>query len=123
MFHSGTFNGNNVTMAAGLATMVAFDSCAVKHVNRLGDRLRAGFNKAFSKAGLNAQAGGIGSLVQIQWRAGELLNARDTAKAVHEAGELPRLFHLEMLNRGVIAAARGQYSTSTCMTDRSVNTG
>ena len=41
--HSGTFNGHNVAMAAGAATLRHFGPAEIAHIDALGDRLRAGF--------------------------------------------------------------------------------
>jgi glutamate-1-semialdehyde aminotransferase len=38
------------------------------------------------------------------------------------AGELPRLFHLEMINRGIFMASRGMCAVSTPMTEKEIDT-
>jgi glutamate-1-semialdehyde 2,1-aminomutase len=121
LMHSGTFNGNNITMAAGIAALEKYDQAAVDKVNRLGDRLREGFNRGFKKAGLKGQATGIGSLVQVHWRDGEIVTAKDSAKGRGAAGELLNLFHFEMLNRGIFFAPRGMFSISTPMIENEVD--
>ena len=65
--HSGTFNGNNITMTAGLAAMKRLDRAAIERVNGLGERLGAGVNALFAALGIRAQCLGYGSLQQIQW--------------------------------------------------------
>jgi len=126
IFHSGTFNAANMVMAAGLAALKALDQAAIDRINALGERLKAGFNDAFKRAGLRGQVSGIGSLNQVHWHDGRLNNARDNARALASAGELPGLLHLAMINRGVYAAKRGMFVTSTPMTgeviDKTVET-
>jgi glutamate-1-semialdehyde 2,1-aminomutase len=119
--HSGTYNGNNITLAAGIATLESFDQAAVDHVNRLGDRLREGFNNAFKEMGIRGQATGIGSLVDVHWTDANLVNARVSAAAFKAAQKLPMLLHLEMMNRGIFSPRRGQYCTCTPMTEEYID--
>lgn len=114
---AGTFNGNDMTMVAGLAAVELYDEAQVARVNALGDRLRAGYNQAFQAAGIQGQVTGFGSLNQLHWRGGEIQNVKDVMLGVRDAGQLPQLAHLEMMNRGVYSAARGLYSISTPMTE------
>ena len=119
--HSGTFNGNNVTMAAGVATLQNFDQTTIDRINKLGERLRRGFNQAFEAAGIKGQATGMGSLLQVHWRDGEIVSPRDAFLGMKSAAELPKLLHLELMNRGVFSAPRGAYNISTPMTEKEVD--
>lgn len=65
MYHSGTFNGNAVTMAAGLATMKAYNQEAVDYVNGLGTLFKEGVLKIYDKLGLNMKISGAGSIYNI----------------------------------------------------------
>ncbi len=121
LMHSGTFNGNNITMAAGLAALQKYDQVAIDRVNKLGDRLREGFNQGFKESGIKGQATGIGSLIQVHWKEGEIRTAKDSAKGRGAAGELINLFHLEMLNRGIFFAPRGLFCISTPMKEEEVD--
>lgn len=121
LYHAGTFNGNNIAVAAGLAAMEMYDQDEINRLNELGDRLRRGFNLAFEKAEINGQTTGLGSLVGVHWRSGEIANARDVKMGLASAAELPKLLHLEMINRGIYSVARGQYAISTPMTEREVD--
>jgi len=47
--HSGTFNNNVVTMAAGCAGMDIYDEAAVQRLNDLGNKLRTGIESILSK--------------------------------------------------------------------------
>jgi glutamate-1-semialdehyde 2,1-aminomutase len=121
IYHSGTFNGNNLTMAAGLAAMVRYDREAVTRLNRLGDRLKEGFAGALKKAGLKGCVSGIGSLLQIHWQEWEPANATESMVGLTKAGELPRLVHLELMNRGIYSARRGMFALSTPMTEEDID--
>jgi len=118
---AGTFNANPMTMAAGLAALNSYDAAEVARVNELGDRLRRGFGSILASSGIQGQATGFGSLAAIQWRGGEIRTARDAAIGASAAGELPKLFHLEMMNRGVFAASGGKFCCSTPMIDHEID--
>ena len=121
IFHSGTFNGNNITMAAGLVAMKLYDQEALTRLNQLGDRLRDGFTAVLKEAGLKGCVSGLGSLLQLHWQDRQPVNARESMAGLMSAGELPDLVHLELTNRGVYAARRGMFCLSTPMTDRDID--
>ena len=116
IFHSGTFNGNNITLAAGMAAMTLFDQAAVTRLNQLGDRLRDGFTAALKETGLKGCVSGLGSLLQLHWRDQQPADATDSMVGLTKAGDLPGLVHLEMMNHGVYSAGRGMFALSTPMT-------
>jgi glutamate-1-semialdehyde 2,1-aminomutase len=120
--HNGTFNANNITMAAGVATMKEYGAEEVAGINALGQRLKDGFNRAFQAAGVRARAAGLGSIIPIHWSEGEIRTARDAVTAQEAARTLPNLLHMEMMNRGIFSAPRGQFTISTPMTAREVDT-
>lgn len=113
MYHSGTFNGNAITMAAGLATMTAFDEAAVAHIETLGNAFKAGVEDIYQKLGLGMQILGAGSLYNLLFTNKEVKNYRDVASA-HE--ELNKVLYLDLLTRGVFNAERGMFCMSTPMT-------
>jgi glutamate-1-semialdehyde 2,1-aminomutase len=121
IIHSGTFNAANMVMAAGLCALNALDQPAIDRINALGERLKGGFNDAFKQAGLRGQVTGIGSLNQVHWHDGPLINARDSVRALTAAKELPGLLHLEMMNRGIYSAKRGMIIISTPMTEGEID--
>ena len=111
--HSGTFNGNNITMVAGMAAMQRLDQAAIERINSLGDRLQAGINSIFRSGGIRARCHGYGSLQQIQWTDEDLITLGDVRRANQELGKLPQLFHLELLNRGIHCSLRTMFNIST----------
>ena len=120
MYHSGTFNGNAVTMAAGLATMEAYDEQAVTYVNELGGLFREGTQRIFAGLGLDMRISGAGSIYNILFTNKEVRNYRDVA-AAHE--ELNKILYLDLLTRGVFDAERGMFCMSTAMTAADVEFG
>lgn len=121
LHHSGTFNGNPLTIAAGIASVEALTPSAIAHINRLGDQMCAGIEEAFEEFGLHGRTTGTGSLLYVHWTPDPILDAADVVRWKQRAGELPRLLHLELLNRGVFAANRGLFNVSTPMTEDDVN--
>jgi glutamate-1-semialdehyde 2,1-aminomutase len=113
--HSGTFGGNNNTLAAGLVALEMYGQEEADRVNGLGDRLRRGFEAAMKRVGIRGRAGGWGSLVGTIWTARELNNAKDVVLGFLDSGDASAVLHWEMLNRGIFFAARGMYVISTPM--------
>ena len=121
IIHSGTFNAANMVMAAGLCALNALDQPAIDRINSLGERLKAGFQDAFKKAGIRGQVTGIGSLNQVHWCGDPPQNARDARRALTAAGELSGLLHLELINRGIYSAKRGMFVISTPMSELEID--
>ena len=120
--HNGTFNGNNITMAAGIATMREYEAEVVARINQLGQRLKDGFNRAFQAEGVKVRAVGLGSIVRIHWSDGEIRTARDAVAAQSAAQALPKLLHMELMNRDIFSAPRCQFAISTPMTEQEIDT-
>jgi glutamate-1-semialdehyde 2,1-aminomutase len=121
VMHASTFSGNALTMAAGLAAMRAYTQADAERINALGERLRLGFNRTFSQAGIRGQAIGAGSLSNILFTDGAVHDGRESIAAMRAAGQFSRLLHLCMIRRGVISATRLMYSISTAMTEAEVD--
>lgn len=110
--HSGTFNGNAATMAAGLATLARYDHTAVAGLNTAGDAFRTRLNDLAQAAGVEAVVVGYGSLMQMHFRAA----APRTPEASADGNRrLVTLLHLALLTRGVFIATRGLIVLSTPM--------
>ncbi len=60
---SGTFSGNNFTLAAGLATLKALSPEIYTHLDKLRIRLQNGLKETFSRARITCQIVGEGSIV------------------------------------------------------------
>ena len=122
LYQSGTFNGNPVTMAAGVAAMEELTPEAFARLNALGDRLRTGLEEAGRRVpsgrGVPLVATGLGSLVNLHFTAGPVTDYRSAAVGNTEA---LRLLHLALLNRGIFAAPRGMFNISTPMTEADVD--
>ncbi len=85
-YHGGTFAGNAITLAAGLATInVLQHSPVYEHVNRLGQETRHTLNRIFEQNAFPAHATGIGSLFAIHLtRERPIRDAKSYANSDHE---------------------------------------
>lgn len=120
MYHSGTFNGNAIGMAAGLATMTKYDENAVCYVNELGDIFKKGVLNIYQKLGLNMRVSGEGSIYNIIFKDEDVRNYRDVASS-HEV--LNKLLFISLLNKGIFDAERGMFCMSTPMKESDVDYG
>jgi glutamate-1-semialdehyde 2,1-aminomutase len=116
LWHSGTFNGNPLTCAAGVVSVRELTQERIDTMDRLGERLAKELKRAAMAVELPFSVRRIGSLMNVFF-----LNepppptiARDDAKLIAE-------FHLAMLNHGLFLAPRGLIALSTVMTDELMN--
>jgi glutamate-1-semialdehyde 2,1-aminomutase len=65
LVHGGTFNGNPVSAAAGLATLRHLTPARYEALERLGERLRSTIAAGIDRGGLDARVGGLASIFQV----------------------------------------------------------
>ena len=118
MYHSGTFNGNAITMAAGIATLKDYDQNKVDHVNLLGKQFKEELSKAIDSLSLKIQIFGIGSLFNTIFSDKTIEDYRDVAGS-HE--NLNILLYMSLLSEGVFIAPRGMFCMSTAMKNKDVS--
>lgn len=110
--HAGTFNGNPITMAAGIATLEQLTESALGRLNGTGDRVRERLRELAAKYEVPMQITGIGSMFKIHFSASPVRDYRSAQRAsslIHEA-----LF-LFGLNRGLFLSSTGRCCLSTAM--------
>jgi glutamate-1-semialdehyde 2,1-aminomutase len=113
----GTFSGNPVTMAAGLAAMQAMTEEAFARLEGLGTRLRGRLEEVLRSSGVPGQVTGAASLFRIVLSGRPLRNYRDIDP---EAGaRADRLCHA-LLDAGVVVNTNGLGCLSTPMAEREV---
>ena len=103
--HSGTFNGNPMTTAAGLVSIRELTAERIEVMSRHTERLADG---------IAAAADAVGVPVEVR-RAGSLLAVNLADEAVQSA------FHLAALNHGAFFAPRGMIALSTITDDAIVD--
>jgi glutamate-1-semialdehyde 2,1-aminomutase len=100
--HGGTFNGNPVAAAAGLATLRELTPERFEHLAALGDRLRGAIADGIAANGLDARVEGTASLFQVWAGDGMAATAAATATGAPAAD-----LYLGLLNEGFYLAPRG----------------
>jgi glutamate-1-semialdehyde 2,1-aminomutase len=112
LVHGGTFNGNPVSAAAGLATLRFLTPARYSELERLGERARRGIAAGIRAAEIVARVGGVASLFQVF--PGPSLRPPDglSPQAALFLGLLVDGFHL---------APRGMGALSTPATDADVD--
>ena len=112
--HSGTFNNNVLTMAAGLAGLEkVLTPEATVRLNASGDRLRTRLQEAADRRGVALRAMGLGSMICVHFQSGEIRKPADT-EATPAAAR--KLFQLEMNLKGFYISRRGFMSLSLPLT-------
>jgi glutamate-1-semialdehyde 2,1-aminomutase len=114
VWQSGTFNGNAITMVAGIAAMEHYGADEVSRINALGGLLRSGIDEALAARGIAGKVTGYGSFANIHFVDGPVRNYRDAAAGNQQ---LKRQLHLAMLLEGVFCAPRLMFSMSTAMNE------
>lgn len=116
----GTFSGNPLSMAAGLATLQHYDAAAVQRLNALADSLRSKVNSAFDEDGVPAQLVGTGSLFRLHLKPSAVTGYR-SAYADAAQSKLYSKVQLDMLADGVLLTPNCSGGLSTPMTDVEVS--
>ena len=112
--HSGTFNGNVITMTAGIESLKALDETAISRINQNAGHLAEKIRTAASNEGVPCSVTRVGSIVQVH------LDRRppDSAGAVRAIpADWMSALHLALMLEGIYAAPRGMFNVSTALTD------
>jgi glutamate-1-semialdehyde 2,1-aminomutase len=120
-YHAGTMNGNNACVAAGLATVEVLardDAAALRHIARLGTRLRDGLAGLGAAHGLALRVQGPGPMFNMAFstlpRATEYRHVAADDRAAYQA------FCRGMLLEGVRLIERGLWYVSAAHCDADV---
>ncbi|QNK66947.1 aspartate aminotransferase family protein [Variovorax sp. PAMC26660] len=117
--HSGTFNNNVMTMAAGYAGLTKlFTSEAAGALADRGDAMRARLNALCAKEGVVMQFTGLGSLMNAHFVKGEVLRSEDLAAV---DGRLRQLLFFHLIGQGIYASPRGFIVLSLPVTDADID--
>lgn len=114
--HSGTFNGNPLTMAAGIASLDLLNESEIDRINGLGSALAAELHRLLNAQGLTGPVTVCGSLIHLHLEAADEIRTFDDVNLASE--QLARL-HLACLDEGVYYAPRGVLNVSTVLDEDS----
>jgi glutamate-1-semialdehyde 2,1-aminomutase len=107
VWQAGTFNGNAIACAAGLATLAELRRPgAYERLFRIGGRLRDGLAAGARKHGLAAQVSGEPPVFDIFFTDRPIVDYRATLTADRER---IKRFNQELLRRGAVKAANKIY--------------
>lgn len=107
---TGTFNGNLVTCAAGLAAMTHLDAATIERLNARGDRLRSMIEEAAAKTESGVTVANAGSLLNLYWD--------HPPHPEVTADQAVGLLHLAALNEGVFLSPHGYLALNTAIDDQ-----
>jgi glutamate-1-semialdehyde 2,1-aminomutase len=113
--HSGTYNNNVLTMAAGVAGLSkVFTPAAADALTARGEMLKGRLNAIGARRGVPVQVTGVGSILCMHFQDQPIRQPDDT---LHTPAAARALFHLEMLSRGFYVARRGFIALALPLTD------
>ena len=112
----GTYNGNPLGMAAGLAALEVLTPDEYARLERLGQTLREGLQATFDRHDVAAQVTGIASLFKVHFVSHPVVDYRSALGDERAT----RAFFFGMLNEGILLASRGMGAISTPMGDGEV---
>ena len=106
-------------MRAGLASMQALTPASFERLDTIGETVRQGINAALARHSLAGVCVGMGSLFKVHFTDQPVIDYRSVypnAEARRKLG----IFHIALLNRGILAAGYGLFALSTPMTDSDI---
>ena len=112
---SGTYNGNPIVMAAGLAPLRTMTDAAYGEIHDRTARLGEGLRQVFSDTGVPGCVVTAGSLFQLYFLAEAPRNYREAAQ---DDGARQRWLYFWLMNHGIVTRRGGNVSLP--MTDRHV---
>ncbi len=110
--HAGTFNGNPITMRAGLATLQQLTPAVYKQLREAGNALRAELHRLAEHYQVPAQITGEASLFNIHMNAQPVVDYR-TAQSAPPV--LTQKLFLHLLNQGIYLGSKGGGNLSVPM--------
>ena len=118
LHHSGTFNGNALTTAAGLVSLELLTPDEIDRIDGLADTLAAGLRDAMATSGLAGRVTRCGSLLHLHF---DIEREPRAFSDLDLGSPTLRQIHLACMAEGLFIAPRGLMNTSTAM-DESVVT-
>jgi glutamate-1-semialdehyde 2,1-aminomutase len=119
--HTGTFNGNPISLAAALATLETLDAnqgATIEQIRRTGETLMAGIQKSADAAGIPILINGIGASFHVAFTTRhKMLNFRDTLDSSVAARDT---FLQAMLAAGIYLLPDGRWYVSSAHTAEDV---
>lgn len=112
LFHTGTFNANPVTMAAGAISLSHLTRRHIETMEAGAVKLRDAIKRTAENAGLPISINHHGSCLNLYFS-----DTPPKSSIVREDAELIGRFHIAAMNHGLFLAPRGLVALSTVMTE------
>jgi glutamate-1-semialdehyde 2,1-aminomutase len=109
---SGTFAGNTVTMAAGIASVRELTAARIDIMAERLDVIAGAIREAAAAHGLPFSSRSAGSLLNVYFS-----ETAPVANALRQDADMARAFHLAALTRGVFLAPRALLNTSSVLSE------
>ena len=116
--HSGTFNGNPMTLAAGFVTMNHLTPEVYAQLNNLGEILRQKLRSVFAEFEIPTVISGIGSFFGIHFRQNEITDYRSTFDSNKS---MRRLLFLSLINSGILLQSQAAGSLNILSTELEID--
>ena len=113
LWHSGTFNGNPVTCAAGIVSVRELTAERIAKMEEQARKFASELKRAAEQAELPFSVRQVGSLLNIFFTS----EPPPATVARKDANRIAN-FHIAALNRGMFFAPRGMIALSTVLTDQ-----
>jgi glutamate-1-semialdehyde 2,1-aminomutase len=116
--HAGTFNGNPMTAAAGIATLENLTPEKYEYLDQLGESLRSKLRALFAELEVPMGVTGMASLFALQFTSTEVVDYRTFA--TNDKNMLNTMF-IGLLNEGFLMSNRCAGNVSTVHTEDDVD--
>ena len=116
--HSGTFNGNPMTAAAGVATLENLTPEKFDYLENLGESLRSKLRQLFAELEVPMSVTGVASLFALQFTSTEVVDYRTFAP---NDNDMLKISFIGLLNEGFVMSNRCAGNVSTAHTEQDVD--
>lgn len=116
--HAGTFNGNPLTMEAGVAVLSNLTDKNFNQMNSLGEKLRDRLKSVFDEIDLPVQVTGYGSLFGINFNQKKILDYRTF---IENNSEMTKILFSYLRNNGVLLQLKNAGALNILMNDKEID--
>ena len=113
--HAGTFNGNPLTMEAGVTVMENLTSNNFEKMNHLGDSLRSKLSSVFNEINLDVQVTGYGSLFGINFNENKI---KDYRSFLNNNSDMTKILFSYLRNKGILLQLKNAGALNILMTEK-----
>ena len=116
--HAGTFNGNPLTMEAGVTVMENLTSDNFEKMNNLGDSLRSKLSSVFNEINLDVQVTGYGSLFGINFNENKI---KDYRSFLNNNSDMTKILFSYLRNKGILLQIKNAGALNILMTEKEID--